>query len=486
MNNQAIQTATAPGPNKDRLIYDIRPAGENARRAYPPNGLQLTSLSGKTLAHAMFLIAVRFETCGVKINNNTFCCNKEELAKLQELWFTSRKQLAMEALQDTPDEQFKSDAYAVDRIIALLDNLNADFVLSPFQTMDRFIRSMEANKTYVINSQVYQIQERNCGMRDTNKTAKRKTAIITIDGPVASGKTSTAKALARRLNFTYIDTGAVYRTIALYTQEHDGRLPDLGDPGNIHIDILGTEQKMFIHGVPVKEDTLRTPEISDLASVLSERRAVRDIANELIREVAKNHDIVVEGRDTGSVLFQQANLKVYLTADPYTRAKRRAKDWPDYSVLEIELKNKTRDERDMNRKLAPLKKTRDMVQLDNTLMDLEQTIFAIQMLWADARPVYAGTITITQEQAGEIDKYLTTAGLQPENKTIVHTIEFENQHRVDIRCTASKNETSHAEAILFDPNGLGIYYSEPGDTFTGTWELETDTARYTVDVKIKD
>ena len=120
------------------------------------------------------------------------------------------------------------------------------------------------------------------------------------------------------------------------------------------------------------------------------------------------------------------------------------------------------------------------------LMDLEQTVFAIQMLWADARPVYAGTITITQEQAGEIDKYLTTAGLQPENKTIVHTIEFENQHRVDIRCTASKNETSHAEAILFDPNGLGIYYSEPGDTFTGTWELETDTAQYTVDVKIKD
>lgn len=109
----------------------------------------------------MFLIAVRFETCGVKINDNTFCCNKEELARLQKLWFTSRKQPAMEALQDTPDEQFKSDAYAVDRIIALLDNLNADFVLSPFQTMDRFIRSMEANKTYVIDSQVYQIQERN-------------------------------------------------------------------------------------------------------------------------------------------------------------------------------------------------------------------------------------------------------------------------------------------------------------------------------------
>lgn len=215
---------------------------------------------------------------------------------------------------------------------------------------------------------------------------------ITIDGPVAAGKTSTAKALAKELKMTYLDTGALYRTVALYLQENqlgpDDCTPDLMSKINVQ---LGSKNSgdglvVFLNGKPVDDAKLRTPEISKLSSDCSAIPAVRDRLLDVQRNIAAGHKAVLEGRDTGTVVLPEARFKFYLTADLLTRAHRRyVQDrarWPQAKLDPDEILANTdqRDRNDMGRAVAPLAIPPDAVVIDNTNLSLTETVYLMAQL----------------------------------------------------------------------------------------------------------
>lgn len=212
--------------------------------------------------------------------------------------------------------------------------------------------------------------------------------IITIDGPVAAGKTTTAKRIAAKLSLSYLDTGAFYRTFAMFLKRFH---PDI----NIHneddikytingfkevfgVDWINGQQKLYL----LKDDVsglIRTPEISEIASVTSVYPCVRQTLLECFRKIIKdNGNIILEGRDTGSnVAKDEADVKFYLDADVSERAKRRwkeAKVKDDVSYTKILEDVITRDERDMNRKENPLVCTNDMEMINNTDLSIDETV----------------------------------------------------------------------------------------------------------------
>lgn len=203
--------------------------------------------------------------------------------------------------------------------------------------------------------------------------------IITIDGPCAAGKTTQAKLLAKELGYMYVDTGAMYRTIALYIQKN---AYDISDIDNILASIdmsiknVDGEQRMFLEDEDVTSQ-LRTAKISVLASDISAIKQVRQYLLQVQRDFAEDHDIVMEGRDIGTVIFPDADVKFYLTADVETRAQRR---WIElflmdvHSTMESTLADiKQRDHNDSTRKDAPLKQADDAILIDCSNMSIEET-----------------------------------------------------------------------------------------------------------------
>lgn len=207
---------------------------------------------------------------------------------------------------------------------------------------------------------------------------------IAIDGPVAAGKTTQAKLLAKELGFLYVDTGALYRTIACYMQIHQKTVDDIIEVLNC-IDIYQNrgkdgEQRMFLGKKDVTEQ-LRTPVISKLASDISALPAVREFLLEMQRQTARENDVVMEGRDIGTVILPDAPVKVFLTADAYVRAERRHAEMqekgstiPYAEVLQDLLE---RDYNDSHRETAPLKKADDAVLLDCTNLTVQETTQAL-------------------------------------------------------------------------------------------------------------
>lgn len=207
---------------------------------------------------------------------------------------------------------------------------------------------------------------------------------IAIDGPAGAGKSTLAKQLAKRLNYLYVDTGAMYRTVGLAAQKKGidpndsskviAMLPDLeirlehGEDGN---------QRMKLDGEDVTE-TIRQPEISRYSSIVSAIPEVRSFLLDLQRMLAETNDVVMDGRDIGTAVLPNANLKIFLTASPEARAKRRylelqAKGMEgDYQeVLEQIL---LRDHQDMTREASPLRQAEDAVAVDTTEYDLEESL----------------------------------------------------------------------------------------------------------------
>ena len=212
---------------------------------------------------------------------------------------------------------------------------------------------------------------------------------IAIDGPAGAGKSTMARAVARDLGYVYVDTGAIYRTVGYYVnmcgigpRDVDGvtRLVD-----EVNIEIQYPEdgiQHMILNGRDVT-DEIRTPEMSDYASKLSVLKVVREFLLDVQRDLAKTHNVVMDGRDIGTVVLPKADVKIFLTASAEVRAKRR--------LLELQAKgNKTsdyqrvfrdiqqRDERDMNRDIAPLKQATDAILLDTSDLTIEQSVEAIK------------------------------------------------------------------------------------------------------------
>jgi len=211
---------------------------------------------------------------------------------------------------------------------------------------------------------------------------------IALDGPAGAGKSTMAKRVARQLNYVYVDTGAIYRTIgyhiALYgigPKDIDG-VTRLIDDVNIEIayDEKGT-QRMILNGSDVT-DELRTPQMSDYASKISTMKVVRDYLLDVQRDLARKHNVIMDGRDIGTVVLPRADVKIYLTASAEVRAKRRldelvAKGEKNLTFQKVLKDIEERDYRDMNRPVAPLKQAKDAVLLDTSDKTIDESVAAI-------------------------------------------------------------------------------------------------------------
>ena len=224
-----------------------------------------------------------------------------------------------------------------------------------------------------------------------------KTYSIAIDGPAGAGKSTIAKVLAKELGFRYVDTGAIYRTVA-YFLDLLGISPKDVDGVERYIDELtiGIEyddeglQHMIMNGMDVTGE-IRTQDISQKASLVSAHAVVRDVLLDMQRDVAKTHNVIMDGRDIGTVVLPKANVKIFLTASAEVRAKRRydeliAKGQKAHlpTILkEIEL----RDYQDTHRPIAPLKMARDSIKVDTSDLTIEEVIAKIKGIIAEKIPV---------------------------------------------------------------------------------------------------
>ncbi len=213
--------------------------------------------------------------------------------------------------------------------------------------------------------------------------------IIALDGHSSCGKSTLAKSLAKALNYTYVDTGAMYRAVTLYLIQQDISVTDveqvkavLGDI-SIHFERIEGKNTTFLNGVNVEEE-IRKMYVSDLVSPVATIPAVRRKLVQQQQEMGKNKGIVMDGRDIGTVVFPAAELKIFLTASAEERANRRYKELLEKGQevsYEAILKNlQDRDRIDSTRADSPLKKAKDAIIIDNTLLSRdEQLVYTLKL-----------------------------------------------------------------------------------------------------------
>lgn len=211
-----------------------------------------------------------------------------------------------------------------------------------------------------------------------------KTYSIAIDGPAGAGKSTIARRLAAELGYCYVDTGAIYRTVA-YFLDLWGVSPKDVDGVRRYIDELTVEieydetgsQHMIMNGMDVTKD-IRTQEISQKASLVSAHKEVRDMLLDMQRDVARKHNVIMDGRDIGTTVLPHADLKIYLTATPEDRARRRFDEYlskgvsVDYDKLLNDIKQ--RDYDDSHREISPLRRAEDAKLVDTSGNTLEESL----------------------------------------------------------------------------------------------------------------
>lgn len=215
---------------------------------------------------------------------------------------------------------------------------------------------------------------------------------IAIDGPAGAGKSTIAKKLAKELSFIYVDTGAMYRAMALYFLEHQ-ILPSDEDAisgacreVNITIAYENGEQQVLLNDVNVN-GKIRREEVGNMASATSIYPAVRTKLVELQQELASKTDVIMDGRDIGTCVLPNAQVKIYLTASVETRAGRRYDELTEKGVKcdlkAIEKDIEERDYRDMNREMSPLKQAEDAVLVDSSNLDVEGVVTVIRGIYEE-------------------------------------------------------------------------------------------------------
>ena len=219
---------------------------------------------------------------------------------------------------------------------------------------------------------------------------------IAIDGPAGAGKSTIARRLAKEMGYHYVDTGAIYRTVA-YFFDLWGIAPKDIDGITRYIDELnvGIEydeeglQHMIMNGMDVTAD-IRTQEIGQKASLVSAHALVRDAMMNMQRSVAKEYDVIMDGRDIGTVVLPKATVKIFLTASPEIRAKRRTEELQakgqkaDFNKVLKEIQQ--RDYQDTHREVAPLKMTRTSVKLDSSELTIDEVVAEMKRIIGEKIP----------------------------------------------------------------------------------------------------
>jgi len=205
--------------------------------------------------------------------------------------------------------------------------------------------------------------------------------IIAIDGPAGAGKTTVARLLAKKLNIFHLDTGATYRALTFKALKEkidlddEDALENLAKSLNFQFDF--SQGKVFLDGEDIT-DKIRQPVIDKNISKIAEKPRVREVLVELQRRIAQDKDFVVEGRDTTTVVFPNAQFKFFLDADFYVRLERRFKELKEkglnISFSEVEKDLKRRDKADLERKVGPLRRAEDAIYIDTTDLSLEEVI----------------------------------------------------------------------------------------------------------------
>lgn len=206
---------------------------------------------------------------------------------------------------------------------------------------------------------------------------------VAIDGPAGAGKSTIARTAAKNLGYIYVDTGALYRAVGVYSLRHGfdtknadtvaSTLPDI----QVELKFLGDIQHVFLNGEDVSEE-IRTPDASMAASDVSAVPAVRQFLFDLQRDIAKQNNCIMDGRDIGTVVLPDAQVKIFLTASPEARAQRRYKELQEkgasdtYEAVLADLKQ--RDYNDSHRAVAPLKPAENSVLVDTTALNLEKSV----------------------------------------------------------------------------------------------------------------
>lgn len=206
---------------------------------------------------------------------------------------------------------------------------------------------------------------------------------IAIDGPAGAGKSTVAKKVAKELSFVYVDTGAMYRAMALYllrkgvNREKPDEIGEACQNAEISIEYQNGEQIVLLDGENVNAH-LRTEEVSAMASVSSAVPRVREKLLDLQRKLARTMSVVMDGRDIGTTILPDADVKIYLTASSLTRARRRYLEYQEKGepcdLAEIQKTIEERDQRDMTREISPLCQAEDAVLVDSSELTIDETV----------------------------------------------------------------------------------------------------------------
>ncbi len=217
---------------------------------------------------------------------------------------------------------------------------------------------------------------------------------IAIDGPAGAGKSSIAKLAAEKMNYVYVDTGAMFRTMAYYfltngiNPKEEEQVNDNCNAIRIDIQYLNGEQHIFLNGKDVSKE-IRQEEVGNNASVVAKYPKVRGKLLELQRSLAASTDVIMDGRDIGTVVLPDAECKIFLTASPRVRAERRYKELVEKGencdLAQIERDIIARDEQDMNREIAPLKQAADAILIDSSDLSIDEVTARIMEIAEKAR-----------------------------------------------------------------------------------------------------